>query len=396
MQSAPLHPREKERLSTLLNYEILDTEEETAFDELTELASDICGTDIALVSFIDSDRQWFKSKKGLAASETSREIAFCSHAILQKDIFEIPNAKEDPRFNDNPLVSGEPNIRFYAGAPLCVDDEMPLGTLCVIDSKPKELSDSQRKALSILAKQVVSQLKVRIQYRRLERITYERDKIFALIAHDLRSPFSGILWFSKHLRDKASETQPAKISSMSETIYEASTRVYSLLDQLLKWSQIQLGADDCNRESQLLMPVIQDNIELYWYSLELKHIRLQIDVPRDLIATFDLTLTGAIIRNLTSNAIKFTPEGGMIKISTKLEKKQVLVIVSNTGTPFPADKKDSLFCLPTLSEPGTQGEIGHGVGLCFCGEFASRQGGKIWLDDSYEHGTSIVFSLPIM
>ena len=137
MESAPHHPQESLRLHELIKLEVLDTEDEAALDEITRMASMFCGVEISLISLVDEERQWFKSKIGIDAQETSRDIAFCSHAILQDDVFEISNALEDERFFDNPLVTGDPNIRFYAGAPLVTTSGFPIGTLCVIDSKKK-------------------------------------------------------------------------------------------------------------------------------------------------------------------------------------------------------------------------------------------------------------------
>lgn len=150
---APL--RELSRLAALLRYEILDTPEEAVFDDFTELAAHICDTPIALISLVDDRRQWFKSRVGLEVSETPREISFCTHTILGEEIFEVPDALQDPRFRHNPLVVGDPHIRFYAGTPLTSPDGHNLGTLCVIDRKPRQLSAEQRDTLDRLGRQVI-------------------------------------------------------------------------------------------------------------------------------------------------------------------------------------------------------------------------------------------------
>ena len=152
---------EPARLAALRRYAILDTAAEAAYDDVTHLAAQLCATPMALVSLVDESRQWFKSRLGLDVAETPRDIAFCSWAIQGDDLFEVADAAHDTRFRDNPLVTGDPNIRFYAGAPLCTRDGHRLGTLCVLDRVPRVLAQEQRTALRVLARQVMLQFEMR-------------------------------------------------------------------------------------------------------------------------------------------------------------------------------------------------------------------------------------------
>ncbi len=196
---APRSHNEVARLETLYQYEILDTEAEPAFDELTRLAAHICGTPIALVSLIDAHRQWFKSKLGIEATETPREMAFCIHTIPEPAILIVPDALTEWRFSTNPLVISPPHIRFYAGVPLITPSGHVLGTLCVIDCVPRELSPEQIEALQTLGHQVMTQLELRRHVAELARTVTEfkqteealrqqtkRERLVAEIAQRIR------------------------------------------------------------------------------------------------------------------------------------------------------------------------------------------------------------------
>jgi PAS domain S-box-containing protein len=166
----PVPEDEAARLNALQHYDILDTLPEKPFDDLTALAAYICGSPISLVSLIDEHRQWFKSTVGSAQTETPRDIAFCAHAILQPEqLMIVPDTLQDARFATNPLVNADPNIRFYAGAPLVTPDGYPLGTLCVLDRVPRQLTPEQQRALQALGRQAIAQMELRLTITKLER-----------------------------------------------------------------------------------------------------------------------------------------------------------------------------------------------------------------------------------
>jgi GAF domain-containing protein len=174
--TATMPSTETARVAALNRYAILDTEPEQSFDDLVVLASFVCRTPIATLSLVDDHRQWFKSKVGVEVRETPRDISFCAHAIQQEELFIVPDALQDPRFKDNPLVLGDPHIRFYAGAPLIDEDGYALGTLCVMDRQPRELDDTQKEALRSLRRLALSQIELRRNIQLLKEALSDRTR----------------------------------------------------------------------------------------------------------------------------------------------------------------------------------------------------------------------------
>ncbi|MFE1746203.1 sensor histidine kinase [Coleofasciculus sp. H7-2] len=214
--SPPLPLNEADRLKALNRYKILDTPPEEAFDDLTALAAHICGTPVAIVSLVDANRQWFKSKVGVEATQTPRDVAFCAHAILQPDdLLIVPNALEDERFASNPLVTSDPHIRFYAGTPLVSADGYAIGTLCAIDRVPRHLTPEQMEALRALGRQVVSQMELRINLAKLERTISKRRRV----EEALRRSNQRLLQTLKTLRNtQAQLIQSEKMSSLGQLV----------------------------------------------------------------------------------------------------------------------------------------------------------------------------------
>jgi hypothetical protein len=232
---------EAERLEVLRNYHILDTPPEQVFDDLAQLAGFICGTPISLVSLIDADRQWFKAKVGWDKSDsTKREVAFCQHTILGEDVFEIEDATKDPMFWDNPLVTGEPSIRFYAGAPLITPDGFPLGTICALDTVPHRLSEQQRNALRIVAREIVSHLELRRARQQLEQEQRKLDGLLRMANDAAESLYMGsraeifIKQESKLLRVETIDIRYVEALGDYVNIYLARERytVYSTMKEL--------------------------------------------------------------------------------------------------------------------------------------------------------------------
>ena len=173
---APVSTNEAARVAALDRYAILDTEPEQSFDDLVILAAHVCKTPMASLTLVDDHRQWFKSIVGVQVRETPREISFCAHAIEQSGLFIIPDTLQDPRFKDNPLVTGEPHARFYAGAPLVNDDGFALGTLCVVDRQPRQLEDEQKMALTSLSHLAMRQIELRMNLQMLKDALNDRTR----------------------------------------------------------------------------------------------------------------------------------------------------------------------------------------------------------------------------
>jgi adenylate cyclase len=206
LMKAPLPADEAERIAELHDYHVLETGSEAQYDDLVRLASHICGTPIALISLVDSQRQFLKSRIGLNVTETSRDVAFCAHAILKPELMVVPDALEDARFADNPLVTSDPNIRFYAGAPLVT----PKG---VIDRVPRTLNESQREALQVLSKQVVTLLQLRRAKDEAERASNTKsDLLERLVAEQERSERLLLSLFPKAIADRLRSEAPALIA----------------------------------------------------------------------------------------------------------------------------------------------------------------------------------------
>lgn len=253
MITAPLPDNEAKRLDALRSYAVLDTLPEKHFDDITELASMICDMPIVLISLVDKDRQWFKSKVGLNADETPRDVAFCAHAILDhNNTLIVEDALQDARFADNPLVTAGPTARFYAGAPLVTPEGFALGTLCLIDHKPRTLTPLQLRALTILSHKVMTELELRRSINMLDKNygkmtglmenladSNKELEIFTQVAsHDLQEPLRSIVGLSDLLDDEHGDAMPAEARNYVQMIKSSSQRMIFMVRDMLEYARM--------------------------------------------------------------------------------------------------------------------------------------------------------------
>lgn len=232
---AAYHPQQQARLAALHSFEILDTDPEREFDEIVKLAAATCGTAISVVNFIDADRQWFKAETGLGVRETPLATSLCAHVILEQEFVEIRDTLQDPRMRDNPLCCGEPGLRFYAGALLKTEEGLPLGTLCVLDYEPGELTSLQRDTLRVLSRQVMALLEARKALRTADVLRQEVD-------HRVKNSLQSLLSFIR-LQQRAFASKDAKLAlSMVATRIDALAHLHEQLYKNDEHQSVNLGA----------------------------------------------------------------------------------------------------------------------------------------------------------
>ncbi|AXO79213.1 GAF domain-containing protein [Olleya aquimaris] len=390
--------KEAERLTELKSYNILDTLPDQDYDGLTKIAAQICEVPIALISLVDDNRQWFKSSYGLDATETPRDVSFCGHAINDKNnTLIVEDARKDERFFDNPLVIGGPEVIFYTGVPLKSSNGLPLGTLCVIDSKPRVLSDSQNEALKALSKQVINLLALRKKNFKLKDLNTQLEEKnsdleqFAYAAsHDIKSPLSNI----SNLAGMFLADYKNKIDSngvdIIELILKSTEQSYKFLDRLMEYSTKLDQLEDV-KEDVTITAFKKDILEYYAN-----------DPILDLTFTSTLNklhintvIIGQILTNLINNAEKYTDKP-TVKVNVDISETEThyKFIVSDNGPGIKEEYLEKIFKIfIKLSKTDKYGNEGSGLGLPIVSKLVSKSGGTIKASSTIGEGSSFLFTI---
>jgi signal transduction histidine kinase/CheY-like chemotaxis protein len=360
---------------------ILDSEPEASFDGLTQAARLLTGCPIALVSLLDVGRQWFKSKQGLTATETPIAWSFCLHAVRQGELLMVEDAWTDPRFATNPLVTGEPHIRFYAGVPLKLNG-VSLGTLCVIDTRPRRLSLEVGQALDGLARAAEGLIAAQ-QAARL------RSEVVSRVSHELRTPLNAVVGFAQLLL-----REPQDVALYATHIHRAGTHLLALVNDMLNLARLETGRAGAALQPVSTATVMQRCIDL-----------LQTDAHRQGVALHALTepdaevvmadqrgLTQALL-NLAGNAVKFSPLGAGVDMQARRAPgDRVHIDVTDRGPGIAAEMIPLLF-LPFSQLPGTRKNNGTGLGLAISRQLVQAMGGEISVRSAVGAGSTFTIAL---
>ena len=398
---AERHPEEAARLAELRAYGILDTPREAEFDDLVALASRICEAPVALVSLMDADRQWFKAAVGVEMPERPYEASLCSHIILEKGLQEVADLTLDARFADNAVVAGDPNLRFYAGVPLETPGGLPIGTLCVIDTEVRTLTDLQRDTLRVLARQAMTQIELRRRLReeeaeraRIERAVEARtrelreafeeaERFNYSISHDLRTPLRAISATSRILLEEAGPALDEAHREHLERQSHNARRLGLLIDGLLRLSR--LGRVAVNRSALDVSEIAHAVVEEIVRAGDAPYV---VEIEAGMCGEGDPALVRVVLANLIENACKFSRGEGTVRVY----REGAAFAVSDEGVGFDMAYANKLF-RPFERLVGEGEFSGTGIGLASVERIVRRHGGRVWAESAPGKGATFRFTL---
>lgn len=400
---APLPANEDQRLATLHDYRILDTAPDERFDRLTAFAADLFDVPVALISLIDADRQWFKSHYGLPVSESPRNISFCAHTILDDEPLIIENAAEHPLFRNSPLVCGGPRLRFYAGVALVADDGLPLGTLCVGDSKPRHFSEADVIRLRRLAAIAVDELELHRARMQAEATVAAqnaandlRSRVLGSMNHEFRTPLNAILGFSQILEMNLSKRLGREELEYVNAMKAAGETLLRLSDSMMTLAQIEAKALPVGTETVSAQALIEEVYALHQPAAMLNGITF---MRRACISAATLQADQAhllrILGNFISNAFKFTALGGEVTLGCACENGSVTFYVEDTGCGIaPARQRETFESFNRLGRDGRT-TAGLGLGLAIASRLTQAMRGEIGFESREGVGSRFWIRFPV-
>ncbi|WP_369979758.1 sensor histidine kinase [Xanthomonas bundabergensis] len=374
------------RLDALHSYAVLDTPREPAFDDITRLAAMICQTPIAVVNLIDSERQWFKSEIGLGTRETPLATSLCAHALLEDDLLLVPDTREDPRFASNPLVTGAERLHFYAGALLKTSDGLPLGTVCVLDRRARQLTYEQIEALRALARQAMAQLELRKALALAQESNHYRSRLLAIAGHDLKTPLRTAAYALAKVQRQLDPSSGLPLDDARKALNQVSAGLDDLAASAVAGGEHSLPVLAEVALADLLGPIL----DTWRPQAAAKGLRLR-HVPTTLRVRSHATLLATLIGNLLGNAVKYT-EHGSVLIGCRRRGDRVVVEIIDSGIGMDGDSLRTLFQAFRQADPRSEG---LGLGLWIVRRTAETLGCSVEVRSRPGQGSRFSVTLPL-
>lgn len=388
----PLFPAdETDRIQALCDLRILDTPAEERFDRITRIAADLFQVPIALISLVDTDRQWFKSKQGLNATQTPRNVSFCGHAILGQAPLVVVDAMMDDRFRDNPLVTGPPHVRFYAGIPLKSVDKHHLGTLCLIDFQPREFSSDDLRRLADLAAWAEREINIYVEIDLAN--TEMRDTFLRLVSHELRTPMTGMLGALDMMQGDNISREEAKL--FAGMAIESAKRLNSLVEDVIELAEFQAAQGHLQCEKLDLALALEGVLKDLSGGAKAKGVSLKLEIQKAEFPYAPPKSLTRILKSLLDNAIRYSPEQTPVVIKVRqIDEAWLRVSVEDRGPGISSDY------LPRLFMPFGQANAGNnrlhegcGLSLAIARRLAIAMGGRLGYEPHKEGGSIFYLDL---
>lgn len=424
MIRAPIPTNDADRLAELEAYRVLDTPNDPALDRICRLAQRVLALPYAMVSIVAADRQWLKASVRLGNASYPRDISLCAHTVHAGQPMVVPDTLQDPRFADNPLVTGFPGIRAYAGVPLAVASGHVLGTLCVVDKAPREFSEQDLETLRELAALVVNELEQARQAAELkdgveharqlereaerqrlelvaakeeaERANQAKSEFLSSMSHELRTPLNAVLGFAQLLMNSRREPLSERQRGQAEHIVRSGEHLLKLINEVLDLARIEAGQLHLSIESVAVGPLIDDCLLMLRAMAERRGIvlRARID-PRLPAAALDFTRGKQVLLNLLSNAIKYNRDGGSVVISALADQQGVSIEVRDTGAGIPLERQAELFKPFSRLGQESGGPEGTGIGLTITQRLVQQMHGRISFESTAGVGSTFTVVFPL-